>query len=78
MYTLYILLTIEVIFIFAEGTYLPEQYHIAIECILFVFWEVLILKKPTQIIYQPLSYIARLINLIAEKRQNQCPYLTNT
>jgi hypothetical protein len=25
-----------------------------------------------------LSYIARLINLIAEKRQNQCPYLTNT
>ena len=46
-----------------DGTYLPEQYHIAIECILFVFWEVLILKKPTQIIYQPLSYIARLINL---------------
>jgi hypothetical protein len=49
--------------LFTDGTYLPEQYHIAIECILFVFWEVLILKKPTQIIYQPLSYIARLINL---------------
>jgi hypothetical protein len=42
---------------------MPEQYHIAIECILFVFWEVLIMKKPTQLIDQPLSYIARLINL---------------
>ena len=48
---------------FLDETYLQEQYHIAIECILVVFCVVLFLKKPTQQIYQPLSYIARLINL---------------
>ena len=49
--------------LFTVGTYLPEEYHIAIECILFICCVGLILKKQKQQIYQPFSYIARLIRL---------------